>query len=91
MNGDTSAIPKICHTQLVAANVNYGSFGKLVKGPPPGKVIEAPLSPLVVGFLCSFPSGVGPAGSNKSLQQAINDVKLDKGMVEGKNSGESMD
>lgn len=32
MNNDISRIPEITHARLVAANVHYRSFGKLIKG-----------------------------------------------------------
>lgn len=32
LDNDISRIPEISHTQLIAANVYYGSIGKLIEG-----------------------------------------------------------
>lgn len=62
-----------------------------MKGPPPGKVIKPPPSIVFVGIFCPFLFGVGLAGSNESLQQVINDVKLGKGVVSEEGQDQTTD
>ena len=43
LDNDMFRIAEITYTQLIAANVYYGSFGKLIESPPHLEDFEAPV------------------------------------------------